>query len=72
VTRITGLDWLLLALAACLLALSAGGAIGVTHFDAPLSEGLPIYVPCILILIAEFALRRQRKAEEAHADAVIA
>src|SRR6266403_2173369 len=43
VKRITGLDWPLLALAGCLLALSAGGAIGVTHFDDPLSEGLPIY-----------------------------
>jgi hypothetical protein len=34
--------------------------------------GLPIYVPCILILITEFALRRRRKTEEPHADAVIA
>jgi uncharacterized membrane protein YfcA len=72
VKRITGLDWPLLAPAGCLLALSAGGAIGVTHFDDPPSEGLPIYVPCILILIAKFALRRRRKAEEAHADAVTA
>jgi hypothetical protein len=38
----------------CLLALSAGSAIGVTPFDDPLSEGLPIYVPCILFLITEF------------------
>jgi alpha-1,6-mannosyltransferase len=42
------------------------------HWPPTLSEGLPIYAPCILILIAEFALRRRRKAEEAHADAVIA
>ena len=122
--RIAGLDWPLLALAGCLLALSAAGATGFTHFDEPnigivlllqavpyaiatrlawlvpfvcfypvvgviyltcacsylyfahwpptLSEGLPIYVPCILILIAEFALRRRRKSEEAHADPVIA
>jgi hypothetical protein len=137
---ITGLDWPLLPLAGCLLALSAVGAIGITHFDDPnvgvilllqwvpyaiatwlvvwgrpdraasgralatillvgvamrclflpgtpvsndlfryfaqwpptLSEGLPIYVPCILILITEFALRRRRKTEEPHADAVIA
>src|SRR5262249_6419274 len=32
VKRITGLDWPLLALAGCLLALSAAGAIAVTHF----------------------------------------
>jgi hypothetical protein len=41
------------------------------HWPPILSEGLPIYVPCILILIAEFALRR-RKAEEAHANPVVA
>ena len=107
--RITGLDWPLLTLAGCLLALSAAGAFVVTiaalylpyfawlvpfvcfypvvgviyltcacsylyfaHWPPTLSEGLPIYVPCILILIAEFALRRRRKAEEAHADPVIA
>lgn len=33
--RITGLDWPLLALAACLLALSLAGAVAVTHFDDP-------------------------------------
>jgi alpha-1,6-mannosyltransferase len=42
------------------------------HWPPTLSEGLPIYMPCILILITEFVLRRRRKAEEAHADAVIA
>jgi hypothetical protein len=36
VKRITGLNWALLALARCLLALSAAGAIGVTHFDDPI------------------------------------
>jgi uncharacterized membrane protein len=35
VKRITGLDWPLLALAACLLALSGAGAIWITHFDDP-------------------------------------
>jgi hypothetical protein len=106
VKRITEFDWPLLALAGCLLALSAAGAIGITHFDDPivgvvllllcfypiigviyltcacaylyfgywlptLWEALPIYIPCILIFAAEFALRRRRKAEEPHADAVI-
>ena len=33
--RITGLDWPLVALAACLLALTGAGAIWVTHFDDP-------------------------------------
>jgi hypothetical protein len=33
--RITGLDWPLMALAACLLALTGAGAIWVTHFDDP-------------------------------------
>jgi len=33
VKRITGFDWPLLALAGCLLALSAASALGVTHFD---------------------------------------
>ncbi len=37
-----------------------------------LAEGIPIYIPCILILVAEFALRYRRKAEETHADAVAA
>ncbi len=38
----------------------------------PPASQIVFYAPCILILIAEFALRRRRKAEEAHADAVIA
>jgi hypothetical protein len=37
-----------------------------------LLENIPIYLPSILILIAEFALRHRRKAEESHADAVAA
>jgi len=37
-----------------------------------LLENTPIYLPCILILIAEFALRHRRKAEESHAGAAAA
>jgi alpha-1,6-mannosyltransferase len=37
-----------------------------------LADGLPIYGPCILILVAEFALRHRRRAEEPDADAVAA
>src|SRR6266446_4962083 len=33
----------------------------------PPASQIVFYAPCILILIAEFALRRRRKAEEAHA-----
>jgi alpha-1,6-mannosyltransferase len=35
VKRITGLDWTLLALALCLVALTLAGAIGITEFDDP-------------------------------------
>ena len=42
------------------------------HWPPTLWESLPIYVPCILILVLEFALRRRRKAEEPHADAALA
>jgi hypothetical protein len=42
------------------------------HWPPTLSEAAPIYIPCILILVAEFALRRRRKAEEPHADAALA
>ena len=42
------------------------------HWPPTLWESLPIYVPCILILVTEFALRRRRKAEEPHADAALA
>jgi alpha-1,6-mannosyltransferase len=37
-----------------------------------LADGFPIYGPCILILVAEFALRHRRRAEEPDADAVAA
>ena len=42
------------------------------HWPPTLWESLPIYVPCILILVLEFALRRRRNAEEPHADAALA
>ena len=43
------------------------------HWPPTLSEALPIYVPCVLILATEFAWRRRRrKAEEPHADAALA
>jgi hypothetical protein len=42
------------------------------HWPPTLLNGLPIYGPCIVILIAEFALRHRRKAEEPDADAVTA
>jgi alpha-1,6-mannosyltransferase len=40
------------------------------HWPPTLWDQLPIYGPCILILIAEFVLRSRRKLEERHADAV--
>jgi hypothetical protein len=44
-----------------------------SHWPPTASEGLVIYGPAVLILIAEFAFRRhreRRKTEERHADAV--
>jgi hypothetical protein len=40
------------------------------HWPPTLSEGLPIYGPCILILIAEFVRRGRRKLETRHADPI--
>jgi hypothetical protein len=50
----------------------ACGLLYFAHWPPTLSEGLPIYIPCILILVTEFALHRRRKAEEPHADAALA
>jgi alpha-1,6-mannosyltransferase len=50
----------------------ASSLLYFAHWPPTLSEGLPIYIPCILILVTEFALRRRRKAEEPHADAALA
>jgi alpha-1,6-mannosyltransferase len=43
-----------------------------SHWPPTLSEVLPIYAPCILILIAEFVLRGRRKLEARHADPIAA
>ena len=40
------------------------------HWPPSVSDGLVIYGPCVLILIAEFAYRRRRKPEERHGDTV--
>ena len=50
----------------------ACGALYFAQWPPTLWQAIPIYVPCILILVAEFAMRYRRKAEEAHADAVAA
>jgi len=42
------------------------------HWRPTVSEGLVIYGPCILILIAEFKIRYRRRSEERHGDAVAA
>lgn len=50
----------------------ACSALYFGQWPPTLWDGLPIYVPSILILIAEFALRSRRRAEERHADAIAA
>jgi alpha-1,6-mannosyltransferase len=50
----------------------ACGLLYFAQWPPTLLENTPIYLPCILILIVEFALRHRRKAEESHADAVAA
>ena len=47
----------------------ASSGLYFAHWQPTVAEALPIYGPCILLLIAEFAFRR-RKMEERHADAV--
>ena len=42
------------------------------HWPPSVWDGLVIYGPCVLLLIAEFAFRRHRKMEGRHADAVTA
>ena len=55
--RITGLDWPLLALAGCLLALSAVGAIEVDHFDDP-TVGMIMLLQCALYAVASWLVVR--------------
>jgi alpha-1,6-mannosyltransferase len=50
----------------------ASGALYFAQWPPTLWQAIPIYAPCILILVVEFAVRYRRKAEEAHADAVTA
>jgi hypothetical protein len=35
-----------------------------------LTQGLVIYGPCLVLLVAQFAVQRRRKWEERHGDAV--
>src|SRR5262249_42142542 len=58
VKRVTGLDWPLLALAGCLLALSAAGAIAVTHFDDP-KVGIFLLLQCVPYAIAAWLVLRE-------------
>lgn len=48
----------------------ASGALYFAQWPPTVWDGLPIYLPCLLILIAEFLVRRRRKPEEPHGDAV--
>jgi alpha-1,6-mannosyltransferase len=50
----------------------ASALLYFAQWPPTLLQNAPIYLPCILIVIAEFALRQRRKAEESHADAVAA
>ncbi len=44
----------------------ASGYLYFAHWPPSVSDGLVIYGPCILLLVAEFALRGRRKLEERH------
>jgi alpha-1,6-mannosyltransferase len=72
VKRITGLDWPLLALAGCLLALSVAGAIGITHFDDP-KVGVVLLLQCVPYAIATWLVvwGRPDRAESGRALATI-
>jgi hypothetical protein len=48
----------------------ASNALYFAHWPPTVSEGLLVYGPCVLLLIAEFAHRRRRKMEERHGNAV--
>ena len=55
--RITGLDWPLLVLAGCLLALSAAGAATVNHFDDP-KVGVFLLLQCVPYAVATWLVLR--------------
>jgi alpha-1,6-mannosyltransferase len=42
------------------------------HWPPTVSEGLVIYGPSLLMLIAEFAVRRRQRSEQRHGDAIAA
>lgn len=48
----------------------ACGYLYFAHWPPTVWNGVPIYGPCIFLLVAEFALRQRRKTEEPDADAV--
>ena len=50
----------------------ACGYLYFGHWPPTLWDGLPIYGPAILILLAEFGFRARRKAGARHADAIAA
>ena len=55
---------------ACVYLTCAASYLYFAHWPPSVSDGLVIYGPCVLILIAEFAYRRRRKPEERHGDTV--
>jgi alpha-1,6-mannosyltransferase len=48
----------------------ASSALYFAHWHPTVAESLPIYGPCVLLLIAELVFRRRQRTEERHADAV--
>ncbi|HEY7663098.1 MAG TPA: glycosyltransferase 87 family protein [Xanthobacteraceae bacterium] len=50
----------------------ACGALYFAQWPPTVWDGLPIYLPCLFILMAELLFRRRRKPEEPHGDAVLA
>jgi len=48
----------------------AAGYLYFAHWPPTVGEGLVLYGPCAVLLLAEFAWRRRQKMEERHADAI--
>jgi alpha-1,6-mannosyltransferase len=70
--RITGLDWPLLGLAACLLALSVAGAIWISSFDDPNAGAVPLLQAAPYVVAAWLIVRgRQDSADSGRALATI-